>query len=240
MGREMNPERAMTDIRRVETWVVAILASVLLIFLGARWFEAHRLAVAVATQQGLVSVNVQAGQQHQADARVEAELAKVDDAKARQMEVTIAKLKAQLATLRSGEPNTSANQLIPPSISEAPVSSTVDPLVQTLLEAQDAQHALDLKRIEIRDSQIANLTAATDSWKAAAGASQIEVAKLRALASASETKWGVGAVYGSSGTAGVYVERAFGPIQVGVSVVRHAVAGGQTTLEAIASAGIRF
>ena len=232
----------MTDIRRVDRWVAASVVLVLLLFVGVRQVRTIRAAAEAAKQQVVVNTNTVAGQKYEAAAQVAAKVAEADDAKAKQMDLTITRLKAQIASLRGVAPNPSANRLSSPSNTdpEPTTSPCSAELTQRLLAAQEAQHLLDLQRIADRDSRIENLAAATESWKAAAAASQIEVTKLRTLASLRDRKWGAGAMYGTSGTAGAYVERAFGPVQVGMSVVRHTVAGGQTTLEAIASAGIRF
>jgi hypothetical protein len=78
-------------------------------------------------------------------------------------------------------------------------------------------------------------TAAIQGYKAV-------IAQQAAIIAARPTPrtWAVGAVYGTNQTAGGYISKDLGLVQVGVQVVRRQLAGGQTTLEAIGTAGMRF
>ena len=226
----------MAEIRKFENWAVILMAIALAIFLFVKRYEMHR-DLKAAAGSGIIAVKkADEGKKAEETIKTDATVAASDDAKAVQAAATIADLKRQLlAARRTIAPISGPIAPITPSNSG---QSSVD-AAQKVIDAQDAQHGLDLQRIADRDQQLKDQTAATAAWKASAMASQAENAKLRAAAGLAP-KWGAGALYGSSGTAGGYVERSFGAVQVGMSVVRHQIAGGQYTLEAIASAGIRF
>lgn len=108
-----------------------------------------------------------------------------------------------------------------------------DPRDQALIQAlqkdlADTQQALHTA-----------ITAAAD-YKQAAQDSQAEAAQLRAALTVRQKAWAVGGLYGTDSSLGAWVERDLGVVRVGVDVVRRPIAGGQTTLEAIARLGIRF
>ena len=230
----------MADIQRVERWVIAVLLAALAIFAGTRWYQGQRAVKKADKIDKVVVEKTEEGKKHEADAADDHKQTQTDDALGDVAEELVRKLKARVAALEKAAKTPPPAMTVAPVVPEDPSHALVITALNQLVAAEDAQHDIDLKRIADRDKELKDQAAATTSWKQAAQASQSEVVQLRAAAAASSTRWGVGALYGTSGTAGGYVERGFGPVQVGVSVVRHAIAGGQTTLEAVASAGIRF
>ena len=113
----------------------------------------------------------------------------------------------------------------------APLDAAKDKLIDDLTkDLTDTKAALqDMTQADLaRQAQVQDL--------------QGELAQLRAIIAARPTPrlWGVGAVYGTNQTAGGYISRDLGLVQLGAQVVRRQLSGGQTTLEALVTAGVRF
>ena len=128
-----------------------------------------------------------------------------------------------------------------------PVSAPVD---MAALDAVKDQLIADLTK-DLTDTKKALVDTRAQATAYAAGDQarqaqvqdlQGEVGQLRAIIAARPTvrTWTVGAVYGTNQTVGGYISKDLGLVQVGVNVVRRQLAGGQTTLEAIGTAGVRF
>lgn len=212
--------------------IAAILAVV--ISWGTREVIVHHAAKAAAVGQAIVAKDTTQAVQHEVDAKVDAVVSAQHDAQAAPVAGRAGRLRSEAQALALAD-----------SRPVAPKDPPVDlaPLVAKLTElnvALDAQHTLDLLRIADRDKSILDLTAASSSWKAACQASQAENAQLHIQLSAKSLPWTAGAIYGSNGTVGGFLERTLGPIEVGLDIVRRPVAGGQTSYEALGRAGVRF
>ena len=114
--------------------------------------------------------------------------------------------------------------------------------VAALVADDDALDAAQTKKIADLEAKVALLESADGAHQAEAAALRVEVGQLRAIIAAHPTPrlWSVGAVYGTNQTAGSYLSRDLGLVQLGVQVVRRQLNGGQTILEALVTAGVRF
>lgn len=117
----------------------------------------------------------------------------------------------------------------------APPVVAHDPKDQALIDDQ-------AKLISDQAAQITNLTQDRDAYKAEALASRDVIAAQNARLAAQPPvrNWGVAVIYGTNQTAGGGVEYTYHAVSVGVDVVRRQIGGGQTTLEALGRAVIRF
>ena len=121
--------------------------------------------------------------------------------------------------------------------------SVVPPVDGAALVADDVavDAAADAKMAHLEE-QVRLLTLADQQHQAEASALREENRLLRANIAARPTSrpWGVGAVYGTNQTVGGYISKDLSLVQVGAQVVRRQIPGGQSTLEAIFTAGVRF
>ena len=224
-----------------------IALTLVLWFIGSVIVRSYRATVAgakAAAAHVIESKNATDGAKHESDALLEHKQTALADAKAAPLLLTISQLKQDVQGLRKANAQWAASA-VAPGDPAGPVQAPVDlaPLVAkltSLTDAQDAQHQVDLARIAGRDKELADQVAATTSWKAAALASQVETTQLRLQASLKARLWTVGGLYGTNKTVGGFAQRALGPVSLGVQVVRRQLDGGQTTLEAIGTAGISF
>ncbi|WP_306600746.1 hypothetical protein [Geothrix sp. 21YS21S-2] len=118
-----------------------------------------------------------------------------------------------------------------------------DPVEHAALDAAK-DRLIDALKTDLADTKAQNLhlvqanlerQAQAGDLKVQVGELQGEVRELRAALAAQprERKWGVTAIYGSNSTAGAGVSRDFGPMRVGIDVVRRQLNPGQYTLEAL-------
>jgi hypothetical protein len=116
---------------------------------------------------------------------------------------------------------------------------SVGPAVVVVADPKD--QLIDAMKKDLADTKVALNTAIQEAadYKQANQDSQAECVQLRA-ALAVRKVWAAGGLYGTDSTAGAFVERDFSAVRVGIDVVRRPIAGGQTTVEAIARVGIRF
>ena len=156
-----------------------------------------------------------------------------------QDDAAVAADRAALARLRptparpdpAPAPGSPTPVLVPAPVVVAPLDAAKDKLIDDLTkDLTDTKAALqDMTQADLaRQAQVQDL--------------QGELAQLRAIIAARPTPrlWGVGAVYGTNQTAGGYISRDLGLVQLGAQVVRRQLSGGQTTLEALVTAGVRF
>lgn len=218
----------------------AILAAAALLFgLG---FSAGSCRGTRAAASGLAKANqidqaataaISSGVQHAQDAQakepeIKADLAAVDADRAR-----LAAHKAALPVQPAPVPGS------------APVAGTpAAPAAQAAVDTDKDQLITDqAKTITDLQAQNADLKASVQDLQKGAAGLKAENLQLRGVVTslqAQKRPWGVGFDYGTNGTVGPVVVRQIGPVEVGVSVDRRSIGGGQTSLEAIAHAIFRF
>lgn len=146
------------------------------------------------------------------------------DAKADAIAPELAALRAEVARLR--RVSASALAVGAPTNELAP-----------LVEAQD-------RVIQSQDAHDAEITAARDSWRAAATASQEEAKQLRvALDNAPKRyPWAAGVLYGTDKSKGIWVEYDLGRLRLGADLVSRPIdsTSPRTSIEAVARLGWRW
>jgi hypothetical protein len=122
---------------------------------------------------------------------------------------------------------------------ESPAELAKDRLIEDLTKAYaDSKTAL-----VDTNALLATKTSEADNYHQAADAYKREADGLHVVVSAlqgQQRPWSAGAVYGTSGTAGAFVERDLGPFRGGVDVVRRVLSGGNSTVDVSARLGWRF
>ena len=148
----------------------------------------------------------------------------------------VARLRAEVARLRKAP-------VTPPAPPAGPSLPAPEPVVlpsdsPALAHAKDGLIDAQRKQIQDQASEIHTLTLGMQSYKSAFQQAQASLVQERAAHP--EHPWAAGGSYGTDRQAGVWVERNLGRIRVGVDVVRHPLAAGNSTLEAVARIGWSF
>ena len=216
----------MTRLQAIVLACVAVLALAFGFALGRGFGHAQVAAeVKVADHLEVVSTTEHTqGVQHDAEAAQRAPVLAADDAEVERLE-----------------------KLLPPAPDPAPTpalpgSDVVGPAPVVVADPEHQLVAALKKDLADTREQLTSVSLARDAYRAEADTRSQENQALRAALAAAprELHWSAGAVYGSGQTLGGYVERDLGPFRVGLDLVRRQLAGGQTSLEAIGRAGIRF
>jgi len=166
--------------------------------------------------------------------------ATTDDATVAQRRAEVARVRAALlvAPFAPAAPGAPKPQPAGPPVDLAPLVAAQDGLIR----AEDSRDADKDHLIADLRAQVDTRTQEAQAYKLAFDRSQAEVVQLRAALALRPARgpWAAGILYGTNRTAGAWGEGDLGPIRVGVDIVRRQIAGGQTTLEAVARAGVRF
>jgi hypothetical protein len=195
---------------------------------GARLGHKERVADAA-----LAAANVAHGavEVHQTEAVTHDQEAEAQKPQANSNAAEVARLRGELAVLRNApKPDPGHVGL------DAPVPD-LQPIVDKQCELISAYKV----QVEGLEGNVATLTLARDSWRSMAQASQQESAQLRVvIASRPSYSWAAGGSYGTDKQVGAWIEKDSGRLRYGLDVVRHQLAGGNSTLEAVARLGWRF
>lgn len=188
--------------------------------------------------QAQVKVHEEAIKQAQADidnakkaTQAAQDAADAKDASVRGLKQDLAKTRAALDAARNAHP-------------EQPVD--LSPLVakqDAVIKAQDERHDADLKVISDKDVQITTIQTYGSEQKKRGDLLEKENTLLRSSltnALTSRSAWAAGATYGDHNTKGAWGSYDWGPIRVGVQVLRESLSGGNYQTEALANVGWRF
>ena len=198
----------------------ALIGTVLVIGGGALAWQVH-------SQSAEIAALAQANQQHGAAVIQEQQADTQHQAVEAQKPIIVmqaantSRLEAELAALRASLP-----------VDQSPLVAKQDELIQ-------AQKV----RISGLETQIVNLTAEGESRKAEADRYKAEAVSLRTVIAHTPQphSLGVGLLYGTNKTMGVWVEYDIQRLRVGVDVISRPIQiVGQTNLEAVGRVGWRF
>lgn len=197
-------------------------------------------------RQVVSQTSIQANQHHEQGVIDDAQGAVHDQAAEAQKPIlkadaeTVARLRAEVARLRAA----SARPASVPSSPEDPTPQSVGAPVETPLEAAKDQliDALTKENTDLK-VQVENYYAESKSYHAASDHYKQETASLRTIIQTMPRPRprAIGMDYGTNNTLAVWVERDFGPIRTGASVMRRQIPSiNQTTVEAVVRLGVTF
>jgi len=229
--------------------LVIALACCAICFGGWRWFEARQAAAHLQKADQLETSQAQHGTQavtHEQAAQALNPILQADDATDTGDDAAVARSRAAVERLRTPRPGPDPAPGSGPHAPEpvqAPVElAALDAAKDQLISDLSKDLADTKKALADTRAQAAAYAAGDQERQAQVKDLQGEVLQLRA-AIASRPKdlhWAANAIYGTNQTIGAGVEYDVSIVRLGVSVVRRQLAGGQSTLEALGTAGFRF